>query len=182
MIDTEDSVSYIEEVNENIFEAIYNRQISDVNIFIQEGCDLEKRNLLGMTPLILAVECGSLEIVKLLVGSGANIKCRTPNNGGIFHYCHNQYIAEWLFDHIGESGQVFKIDDVNIADETPLHLAIKKRSHQMVIWLLEHGADMLSKDLLGHNSIDLCVHCPDIMDILKCYEHQHLFKGVYDNV
>ena len=40
--------------------------------------------------------------------------------------------------------------------QTPLHLACKKNYSEIVLILLEYGADPMAKDLVGRNSVDIC--------------------------
>ena len=47
----------------------------------------------GMTLLVCAVECSSLDTVKLLLDQGADVNHRTDEGMGITHIIYNLYIT-----------------------------------------------------------------------------------------
>ena len=47
----------------------------------------------GMTLLVCAVECASLDTVKLLLDQGADVNHRTDEGMGITHIIYNLYIT-----------------------------------------------------------------------------------------
>ena len=54
--------------------AIEEKNIYDAEQLILSGVDVNERNKAGHSALILAAKSGKLELVKLLVASGANIQ------------------------------------------------------------------------------------------------------------
>lgn len=53
--------------------AVRNDQIKTMCILLNHGADIEKKNSAGQTPLLLAIECKALTIVRELISRGANV-------------------------------------------------------------------------------------------------------------
>lgn len=58
----------------NLFRAVFCNRTSEVESLIQEGADIECRNIRGETPLIFAARHGYIDIVAKLLLAGANIE------------------------------------------------------------------------------------------------------------
>ena len=102
---------------------------------LQETYDmLEDRNREGETALHAAVEGGYLDIVKMCLEKGANVKSRRANLAHPLHIAAiNGYveIAKLLVDYRA------KIEARNANHETPLHKAAAFNKFRMVEFLLE---------------------------------------------
>lgn len=57
-----------------------------VRAILQYKPDLEARDELGWTPLIIAASAGSLEVVKELVGAGADVTATNGRDQTALHY------------------------------------------------------------------------------------------------
>ena len=67
--------------NENeLIDAVTNRQPERVRTLLETGVDLEARNEDGATALILAAFAGETEIVQTLVNAGADIDASNNTN------------------------------------------------------------------------------------------------------
>lgn len=50
---------------------------SIINIFIQEGCNIDEKNEKGETPLMVAATCGNVSTLNALLNHGANIDVKS---------------------------------------------------------------------------------------------------------
>jgi ankyrin repeat protein len=66
----------IEERNFALITAVYNLNFSDVQRLLSNGIDINIVNVAGETPLIIASQHGSIEMVTLLLQYGANKNLR----------------------------------------------------------------------------------------------------------
>jgi hypothetical protein len=71
-----------EEKNEKLLDATWNNQYYLVKLLIEFGADINAKDVIGSTPLMLATSSSNLEIVKLLleVGVDINAKSKAGNN------------------------------------------------------------------------------------------------------
>jgi ankyrin repeat protein len=112
------------------------RWIQGVRFFIKVGADVHLCLPWEPTPLGLAVEKGDLEIVKLLVQSGAN-----PNNGGVDNFPLHDAVGLGRVDLVKiliKAG--IEINTHNYSGETPLMIAAYNGDLILVKTLIESGA------------------------------------------
>jgi len=70
------------------------KNIDVVNYLISLGADYNNRNTIGETPLHGACRHGNLELVKLLVNSGADTTITNDSNRIAFTYLPNDITSE----------------------------------------------------------------------------------------
>ena len=113
-------------------------EIADIYLHNHTTAICNFRNKFKETPLHLS---RSLEVVKLLVASGADVNSRTTTMATPLHYCRNNVdLAKFLILH----GAIVNVKDDN--GRTPLHQA---ESKEMAELLIEMGADLNAIDCVG---------------------------------
>jgi serine/threonine protein kinase len=65
-----------ESKNKELLEASEKGDVEEVKKLLKEGANLNARNIVGWTPLHLAVQNGHIEVVKLLIEKGANVNAK----------------------------------------------------------------------------------------------------------
>lgn len=81
--------------------AIYNEDVDAIKMLAEHGADLEKREYLGDTPLMVAADRG-IEVVQCLVELGADISAVDDDGWGVAHYAArraNVQVYEYVVDH-----------------------------------------------------------------------------------
>ncbi len=101
-------------------------------------CDLELRNSLGETPLLVA-DFAKPNIVRLLIGFGAEVN--VANNSG-FTPLHLAVIAKSKESVALLILAKADMTAVDIYDRSPLHLAVQSDLVEMVKLMLDSGADV----------------------------------------
>jgi ankyrin repeat protein len=51
-------------------------------MLIENGADVDDRDVHGYTPLLLAIQAGHTDIAKVLIAGGADVNARAVNDGG----------------------------------------------------------------------------------------------------
>lgn len=116
--------------------------VKGVRFLAENGFDVNATNEFGGTPLIDTVriadsmpECREVAIALLQLGANPNV--RSDFGTPLAHAAEHGDIG--LAKALLDAGA-----DVNLADELtgpPLHIAIKKRNQDIIVLLLERGAD-----------------------------------------
>ncbi len=188
LLDKGADLSLTTEGGDNILlEMLWNKEVSAkvVELLIKRDIDLEFRTKYyhGVTALIRAANSGHFEIVKLLVGNGADIKAKTgdgesafseatrANHGEIANFLLEQGVDPNTPDHFKDpvlnraaqngnfelvKSMVEKGADVNKKgdlDETPIMNAAWKRDFRIVEYLVEHGADVNALDFMKETAL-----------------------------
>ncbi|CAI9725691.1 ankyrin-3-like isoform X1 [Octopus vulgaris] len=129
--------------------AIAAHNIKAVRFFIESGCELNKCNTNGQTPLLLACEKGDDEVVEMLL---AQPRCKRNCSSSIaplhiaVEYGHLAVVKKLV-----EGG--WNINQMNNVGQTAVQLACSLDSMNMVKLLLMYGCD-----LNAHASFPLLVH------------------------
>ena len=121
-------------------------------VLIDAGADIEARNSLGRSPLLVACENGNISEVKMLVEAGAGVRA-TDNEGDtcliLATHCGCTETVRYLaglpevdVNHKGRNG-------------TALHNAVDEGSPDVVQVLINAGADIEAKDEKGRSPL----HC-----------------------
>ena len=84
------------ELNELLFEGIKNTNLFKVRMALDLGADVETRDKLGVTPLMLALFSSSVEIFELLICAGANINARDSYGNNLLDIVPNDDIYDIL--------------------------------------------------------------------------------------
>ena len=153
--------------------------------FLENGADPNLKSGRGFTPLEHAAIQGSLEVVKLLVGHGADVRY-TPalhraaadsvKFDGIKHPGRLE-IMDFLLDRganidllepefIDKSGRPRQVTGFT---GTPLHHAVQSEDPEHVRFLLRRGADRHIKGVMGFTPLEVAEghHMHEIVDILR---------------
>jgi ankyrin repeat protein len=65
-----------------IHEAAVAGDVELVEMLIENGADVDDRDVHGYTPLLLAIQAGHTDIAKVLIAGGADVNARAVNDGG----------------------------------------------------------------------------------------------------
>ena len=144
---------------------------------LKYGANSAALDVQGRTPLVLASQNGSVETIQCLLGHGANTKIMNPEGGSLLHYtCLNGHLNA-LNLLIGRGGFVNTelnpsdmasstlVEFVNVQDrkgKTPLHFAVQMGTKDLVLSLLEAGADLSVQDCNGWQCLHYAVHAQKI--------------------
>ena len=95
----------------------------------------------GVSPLWLTAVAGHLDIMKMLVKSGANVNFKTSTNStplrAACFYGHYEIVK-----YLVENNADMDVDNIAAADQTCLMLACKKGRLKIAKYLIEMGADV----------------------------------------
>ena len=102
---------------------------------------LEWEVIKGVSPLWFTAVAGHLDIVKMLVKSGANVNFKTSTNStplrAACFYGHYEIVK-----YLVENNADMDVDNIAAADQTCLMLACKKGHLKIAKYLIEMGADV----------------------------------------
>ena len=134
-------------------------------LLLQAGTEVDCRNTIGRTPLMVAARHGNLAAVKLLLeaGAGVNLKTgygwmdevnfRADAGGSALHMavcsCENSAAIIELLLQAGA-----EVDSRDTIGRTPLMLASYHGNLVVVKLLLEVGADPYARDIKGKTALD----------------------------
>ncbi|HVX01418.1 MAG TPA: ankyrin repeat domain-containing protein, partial [Candidatus Babeliaceae bacterium] len=133
----------VAKANEMLFNASEQGDLKALKSALDAGADVNAKNNINTTPLLLAALNGKLEVVKELIEHGANVNAKDSDNRTPLHWVAQPGkldIVKELLEHGA---------DVNAKDSferTPLHTAAKYRHLEVVKELTKHGADVNAKD------------------------------------
>jgi ankyrin repeat protein len=65
-----------------IHEAALAGDVELVKLLIENGADVDDRDVQGYTPLLLAIQAGHTDIAKVLIANGADVNARSASDGG----------------------------------------------------------------------------------------------------
>ena len=124
------------------------------------GANVDETNADGFTPLMYALFDGNVELVKVLIGSGANV-CMSYTNGNGWtpiHIACTKASVEILQLLIEAGGNLAATGSI---DETPLHLASGEGNIEIVTAILqveEAKPTLYALDLENQTPLDWAVH------------------------
>ena len=130
--------------------------------------DVNAEGGLNKTPLVAAL-CGKhLQVAELLHQHGAGIDEWDEDNWTPLHVASSAEglvdVAQWLLNHGAD------VDAQRHASGTPLYLAINNGNFEIARMLLEHKADINTRDLDGHVALHLASSPSNTRDQLEIME------------
>ncbi|KAI0448321.1 ankyrin repeat-containing domain protein [Xylaria acuta] len=150
-----------------LHEATEDSNIQLIYQLLENSPDFEQPTATGSKPLYLATELGSPDIVALLLQAGANVESFNPDA----EVCSTALqqavdrnrldIAERLLQHGAD------VHSIGPSGGTPLLMAIKNRTPEMVGLLLRYGADKEVTDLSGATAFELAPGSEQITTLLQ---------------
>uniref|UniRef100_A0A0A9W4Q1 Ankyrin-3 n=3 Tax=Lygus hesperus TaxID=30085 RepID=A0A0A9W4Q1_LYGHE len=134
--------------------------IGIVKRILKRGADLEVKTLEGKTPVHAAVSHfkgdtnALLEIVQLMIDSGAKINTLDQDNSTILHAAVDNKclpLVELVFKLISKTNLDLKtfVNSTTVGGLTPLHIAAANGCVELAEFLLKHNANI---NLVSHNS------------------------------
>lgn len=122
---------------------IRNRMTAMTRLLIKAGENVNGRDYIGWTPVLLAINQRDIEIIEYLLANGAQINC-------------NDYVLKELHIAVQQSSSTdefrrlfgilmrhgVNIDSLNKWGETPLCLAVLMEKYQIAEYLIKEGANV----------------------------------------
>ncbi|XP_054855776.1 B-cell lymphoma 3 protein isoform X2 [Eublepharis macularius] len=142
-----DTPLHIAVVKENLLMA---RRL--VGLFRQGHQDLDAFNNLRQTPLHLAVITAQPALVKLLLSHGASPMVLDRNGQTALHLACEHGSLQCLQEMLEGHPSPLDLEARNFEGFTPLHVAVAASNHDMILTLLEHGADVDAVDIKSGRS------------------------------
>lgn len=66
-----------------LHEAAFAGDVELVKLLVENGADVDDRDVQGVTPLILAIQAGHSDIARVLIANGADVNARPASDGGV---------------------------------------------------------------------------------------------------
>ncbi|KAJ7303983.1 hypothetical protein JRQ81_011499 [Phrynocephalus forsythii] len=123
-----------------------------VVLFHQGNQDLDTFNNLRQTPLHLAVITDQPTLVKLLLSHGALPMVLDRNGQTALHLACEHSTLHCLQELLDGCPSLLDLEARNFEGLTPLHVAVGTCSREVVLTLLEHGADVDAVDIKSGRS------------------------------
>ncbi|KAK9870480.1 hypothetical protein WA026_008038 [Henosepilachna vigintioctopunctata] len=144
---------FVSNKNSLLHIAVRENQPDEVKKLIAEGAEINCRDINSSTPLHIAAEGGDIEIANILLEFDADVLAKDNYGRTVLDTAFwngNEQLILTLLN---------KTNDVNIStnnrNDTPLHLAVELCSHELVDWLLGHGAHVNAKKYRGKTPLHL---------------------------
>jgi ankyrin repeat protein len=134
-----------------IHEAARSGNLDQVQLLIVQGVDVNEKAIRDETPLIFASLAGNGEIVNYLLQRGANIYARNASGMTALHAAAFGGHADIVLLLITKGARVN--DAANLAQVSPLNLAVDENHLGTVQELLKHGADVDALERNGFNAV-----------------------------
>eukprot|EP00003_Mantamonas_plastica_P029067 TRINITY_DN6836_c0_g1_i7.p2 TRINITY_DN6836_c0_g1~~TRINITY_DN6836_c0_g1_i7.p2 ORF type:complete len:216 (-),score=55.57 TRINITY_DN6836_c0_g1_i7:425-1072(-) len=152
----------------DLCEAVQSGNVVKVKELIENGYDLSERNEERMTPLILATNHESTEILDLLIGANADLNGRDAISGTALHHAAangNVKISRALLDAGSD------VEELDMDFQTPLMWAcwVKEQNEEIIQLLLNHGADIDWYVQSGETAMDFALQMGNdkIVEVMK---------------
>lgn len=123
--------------HQDFWKSLSNHDTATVALFLDGGIQVNLKNEVDETPLMLAAQNGDVEIVKLLIGKGAKVNAKCKSGSSALQYS----AANGHFDTV--KVLLENKADVNITNvdhKTPLMVAIENERNECVALLKRYGA------------------------------------------
>ena len=140
----------------NIFYAAERNGVDELKKFIDAGIDVNEKNALSLTPLLIAVKENNLETVEYLISQGADLKLK--NNKGddaLIIATEENYID--VFEYLLTQGADIATT-TNKANRQPIHIAARYGYVGILDVILNKGVDVNQENLLKDTPLHLAVN------------------------
>ncbi len=117
--------------------------------------DVNTRDRYGYTPIIVAIEAGNNEILKLLIENGADLKTEHPVFGKLTLHTACYYQNEEAVEILLKADPSLVNVKSGTDGWTPLEDATLKSNTKIIKLLLSYGANPLIKDNNGGTAMDM---------------------------
>lgn len=127
------------DMRDDLMDALNHNNQMMIRQLLENGTDLEKKNDLGLSPLLEMVKSGNSEMVQLLLQYGVNINSIDNEGYTALHYAVRlgyQNIAKLLILNGAET------NSINNSDETPVYISLKNNDIKMTELLIKHGGEL----------------------------------------
>ncbi|XP_055848375.1 alpha-latrotoxin-Lhe1a-like [Episyrphus balteatus] len=104
----------------------------------------------GALPIHLSAYSGDVDILKVLIGKGADVNAKTKDGWTAVHFATHEVQIEFL-EYLLNNGA--NIDAKEENGSTALHIAAKSDYHDFVELLLKYGADIDATDDSGRTAL-----------------------------
>ena len=152
--------------------AIRSKCLDSVECLLEAQCDPNCKNRDGLTPLHIAVEVESTDIVKELLHHGADSNVAYPHDGGtvLHHACRFNFLP--IFQYLLKTVKC-NPNEKNDAGESPLHIATvwKDGSFELVKELIEGGADPNVQDNDGNTLLHYACKNVGLKISMSCFNY-----------
>jgi len=143
-------------------------EIELLNYLIEHHLNINSMDDHRYTPFLYAIKCNNLDMMKFLISNGADI--RSINDETIKSIIHQDQleILEFLIENH------LDINDINKFPELPLKHAIKEGKIDIIVYLINHGANL---QFLYNDSISI----NKLFDLSTKYNRLDIFEGLISN-
>ena len=166
-----------EELNKKLIKNAMSGNLEIVKSLIEQGADVNAKDIDGWTALIRSSKKGYLEVVKYLIDKGADVNAKT-NNGttALMNSSDEEHldIVKYLIN---------KGADINSKDNIGwTALIFSSYGEEVVKYLINKGADLEAKDELGNTALEY-IKSNTILDSLIPYIKKYkFFEGIYNDL
>ena len=147
-------MSDVRDKNENtpLIVAIRNNEVETVKALLEQGADVNDRDLDGNTPLHIAMlHTRSTEIMEVLVKARPDLGVQNRSGQTPLHFIDEDTVFD-NFKSLVDLG--ININGQDKFGATPLHFAVQEYRVDIVKLLCERGADVSLVDSYGHTPLD----------------------------
>jgi hypothetical protein len=138
----------LQKAQEALFEAAYSGDIEALANALKQGADVNEKDRIGITPLVLAIREGNIDAVDLLLERGADPYLRAGEYGPLAWAIRHPKgataldLVQVLFNHGVNMNAV-----ISSLHDTALHSAAHGGKDDIVNLLVAKGADIEKKDV-----------------------------------
>ncbi|MCW8340550.1 ankyrin repeat domain-containing protein [Stenotrophomonas sp. SG1] len=157
-----------------------------VSMLIASGADVNAVDKNICTPLHFFAKEWNVEAIELLVAAGADVNCRDDNGETTLMYSVQRTVGPMDFNRWNDCLTCLidaggNLNDVDSAGQSILHWAMKSEcNEELVIGLLQRGADPSLADHEGNSAIDLAKG--SIVEVMENYSVRQKICQSVDNV
>jgi ankyrin repeat protein len=138
----------------------------EIKKLLPQGADINVKDSTGKTPLMMLAEQGNLEMIKLFVLNGANLKDLTHQNESVLHFATEKSFPLLLSYDV-------PVNQVSNTHKTALHHAIDLNSEKSIVALLQHHATIQPFDDDYPNAIQYA------MEASMKLKDSHLLRAMF---